>query len=197
LIFILFKPIQKKDKEFQEKGDRSFFAGLDALIKRDFVGALKFFEESLLVYKRASWPNVQCLARSLHHIGLVYKETQRLSEAIKNFEESLVLQKKYAEVNNYRISTTLRSMGVAYELQDKYEKALECYEEAQGLQKKMTDSKQSPTDIHPFVIFLLKTNTLYSMGSIYAKLNKPTLAIEFLNECLKLQRSEKIGLEFL
>ena len=189
-----------KDREIQEKGEKAFREGLEYLIEGDFTNSLKLFDEALQKFKSASWPNVQSIARTMHHIGIVHKECSRLSDAIKIFEESLSFQRKYAEPNYYRQANTLRSLGAAYELCDKIDKALECYEDSLEMQKKITpltfeakyQNNSQVNKIDPIMAFLLKANTLYSIGSIYAKQNKFTLAIESYNECLKVQRAFKL-----
>ena len=165
------------------------------MIQHDFTNALKLFDEALYTFKSASWPSIQCIARTLHHIGIVHKECLRLNEAIKYFDESLLLQRKYAEPNYYRVANTLRSMGATYELLNKIEKAFEFYEESLEMQKKIPnaiDETKQSNQIDPLISFLLKANTLYSLGSICVKLNKMSQAIEFYVECLKVQRAFKL-----
>ncbi|MFW9259601.1 tetratricopeptide repeat protein [Nostoc sp. CALU 546] len=141
------------------------------LNKNQFQEALGTFQAVLTVVRLIKERQLE--ARTLHNIGIVYREMKNYPQALEFYQQALAVR---IDVGNRRgQGITLNDIGLVYYNQKQYTKALEFYQQALAIHKEVANKADEGT-------------TLDNIGLVYYNQKQYTKVLEFYQQALAIHK---------
>ena len=106
--------------------DALFAAGRNAIRRRDYKGSLEWLAPAQILAEQLD--NKEAQARTLHALGVAYKNLGRLDDARKKYEDSLEIKRKIGDSGG--IAQSLNELAQVHDLQGRSDAAVASYKEA-------------------------------------------------------------------
>ena len=144
--------------------------GEHQLNKNQFQKALGTFQAVLTIVRLIKERQLE--ARTLHNIGIVYREMKKYPQALEFYQQALAIR---TDVGNRRgQGITLNDIGLVYDNQKQYTKALEFYQQALAIHKEVANKADEGT-------------TLHNIGVVYREMKNYPQALEFYQQALAIR----------
>lgn len=194
------------------------YIGMGHFVQGQYVDAMKYFQESLEIFKRIM--DRKGTANLLSNIGVIYNNQGNDTRALDLYLQSLKLSEELND--SIRIVTALINIGLIYSKNDATRNnAMDNYQEALRISEKLNytagigtatvnlgelyhskkDYKEAllyferSLQVYSAANFGNMSYTLISIGRIYSEMGNSQDAIEYLNEALIIADKNKSKLE--
>jgi len=74
---------------------------------RQFDLALKYFNQSLIIFKKFHHPNIPMI---LNYLGIVYEDQSQLQDALSNYQQALTIYRQSLSSTHYDIIQTEKNI---------------------------------------------------------------------------------------
>ncbi|MEX6777915.1 CHAT domain-containing protein [Limnospira fusiformis] len=158
----------------QDVDARFFKRGKQHFDLNEWRQAIQSWEQSLQLY--AQIDDRQGMAKSLHHLGIVYRNLREYHQAIKYYQQSAEMFEKIGDRNG--LANSFMGLGLIYWTLEDYHKAIEYYQQSAEIFEEIGDDKGI-------------LNYLHHLRIVYENWGKYNQAIQPYQQSLQI--FEKIG----
>ena len=138
--------------------------------------ALKFYLQSLDLYRKILTPNNYLFAQHYEDIGALYQQTGDYLQSLSFHNQSLEIRMKALPENHPSLATSYRNIGMVYSSLGEYDQALSYYQKSLSIQERSLPSN------HPDL-----AQSYNNIGKVYADTGDYSQALSVYQKSLAIQ----------
>ena len=192
LQFQPYNALPHYEKAYRYRSDNAKYAFQYAFTlqkQNHHTKAQTVYQEALGTYRKLANANPQAylsyVAQTLNSLGILYSDTQRLSDSEQAFKEALGTYRKLANANPQAylpdVANTFNNLGFLYSNTQRLSDSEQAYQEALGTYRKLANA-------NPQAYLSYVAQTLNSLGILYSDTQRLSDSEQAYQEALGIRR---------